>query len=51
MRDCPHFPRLIEEMSNDEMSFVIMSFLGPNLENLKKKYNRLSEYTSLLIGS
>ncbi|KAL4503143.1 hypothetical protein ABPG72_014372 [Tetrahymena utriculariae] len=51
MKDCHHFPRLIEEMQNDQMSFIIMSFLGQNLESLKKKYNKLSHYTTLLIGT
>lgn len=52
MRDAPHFPRIFEGLQTETESFLTMSFLGANLEMLKKKQNdgKLSDYTILLIA-
>lgn len=45
------FPRLIEMSLKDNYNFLVMSYLGPNLENLKKKRGgSLSLKTVLLAG-
>lgn len=33
------FPKLIDASQKDDFNFIVMSFLGPNLETIKRKRN------------
>ena len=34
-----YFPRLIDFLTKDDYNYIVMSYLGPNLESLRKKLN------------
>jgi hypothetical protein len=54
LQDLAHkegFPRLIEISQKNTYSYLIMNFLGPNIEQLKRKMGAaLSLKTVLMIG-
>lgn len=45
------FPRLIEINAREDFTFLVMSFLGPNLESLKRKrQGALTPKTVVMMG-